>query len=166
MPKDTPRPTKPIPFEELQEQFGGSPALKLANAMAGLFEHFPLVSLVTVKGSTPVWNDGDACTHSQDHWVDGVSGKWSGGYVTPEFRPVYIEDYVSDHGDGSLPEVDRIKQEVSANPDRAAQAKEFHSFLGKLTPLFVSAWQTNFVARFWRAEDGSMLYAKHDYEPE
>ncbi len=111
---------------------------KFRKAMELCFDRASNLTKVVFRGSTPTWNDGDACHHSQHISYLGTD------FIDDEYEIFY--DEIEDVPFGDWNNLDsKVGQLIES------------------LPLPEQIWTTNYEITVSRNEDGSIKISKEDY---
>lgn len=131
---------------------------EIRQAMAGrvkadivaLFDFFPALNEIVLRGYTPGFNDGEPCTHSMEEPY--LNGRNNCGDT---MRSRYESDDEDEEGDENDRQVDALSK-----PDRKVIAK----ILGGMTDAIGFLYDTNFEVTATRKADGSVTVEKGYYD--
>ncbi|MNE50920.1 hypothetical protein D3C80_1455190 [compost metagenome] len=135
----------------------------IQSLFADIFQRHPGVNRMCVMGWTPYFNDGDACTHSSEFFT-GVTGQYSG-------RTYFdFDDYseACEFMTNGLNEDDNEENELGLTPNTTDNKvlKSAKSALAAYDEIFTRQFETNFVIKATRNEDGTVTVEDEYYNPE
>lgn len=115
-----------------------------------IFNEHEGLNLVIIQGSTPSFNDGDVCSHSQNTLVGKVG--W-GKYFDYEDHS-YEEEFEHEEDDG-------VKTNINS---RCGTLKQAYEQITNFDEIIARVFDTNFLITASRNKDGSVSVDVDDYE--
>lgn len=130
------------------------------NFFTKLFEEFSDLNVVMIQGSTPSFNDGEPCYHSQDVFTGSYWTSYS-EYKYYDFTDYeyYDEFGVGEDDEGNINAEDHINNKVPNDV-----LKEIKSQLNNMDDIFQDIYDTNFLITIKREEDGSVSVTEDEYD--
>lgn len=131
-----------------------------------IFDRHPGVNRLCILGSTPYFNDGDACTHSAEYF-SGAHSMYSGKkyYDYDEYSTAceFMTDGLNESDD------DNEENELGLTPNTTDDNKILKSAKAAMEAydeIFTRQYDTNFIIKATRNEDGTVTVEDEYYNPE
>lgn len=136
----------------------------IQSLFADIFDRHPGVNRLCIMGWTPYFNDGDPCTHNSEYF-SGVTGSYSG-------RTYFdFDDYSAAcefMTEGLNEDEDNDDNELGLTPNTTDNKvlKSAKAALTAYDEIFTRQFETNFLIKANRNEDGTVTVENEYYNPE
>ena len=126
-----------------------------------IFDKFSDINSIVIIGSTPSWNDGDLCFHSQELMINNFCENAYNFSINKEHLNEIGLTFVDEDEDEDFLWAN-TKYGVNKNIQWPETVVNASKLLNATSNLFEAGWQTNFMLTFVRA-DNSFKFSENDF---